>query len=113
MGNSSSGPSKYALANWRVRWRVVAMVAVPTVTAAFLGAFSIYGNASGWLADGRVQNLAQLNVSVVRLTQALEDERDLSAGYAANRSAVPDLAGKLRLAEAASVSAAQTVEAGA
>jgi signal transduction histidine kinase len=113
MGNSSSGPSKYALANWRVRWRVVAMVAVPTVTAAFLGAFSIYGNASGWLADGRVQNLAQLNVSVVRLTQALEDERDLSAGYAANRSAVPDLAGRLRLAEAASVSAAQTVEAGA
>jgi signal transduction histidine kinase len=89
------------------------MVAVPTVTAAFLGAFSIYGNASGWLADGRVQNLAQLNVSVVRLTQALEDERDLSAGYAANRSAVPDLAGRLRLAEATSVSAAQTVEAGA
>jgi len=64
--NASAGRSKYALANWRVRWRVVAMVALPSMAAAFLGGFSIYGDASGWLANGRVQNLAQLDVSVVR-----------------------------------------------
>jgi signal transduction histidine kinase len=94
------------------------MVAVPAVTAAFLGGFSIYGDASGWLANGRVQNLAQLNVSVVRLAQALEDERDLSAGYAADPAATQDLggntadlAGMLRLAQAASASAAQAVRA--
>src|SRR5580698_10831244 len=45
------------------------MVALPSMTAAFLGGFSIYGDASGWLANGRVQNLAQLDVSVVRLAQ--------------------------------------------
>jgi hypothetical protein len=60
-----------------------------------------------------VQNLAQLNRSVVQLAQALEDERDLSLGYAANRVAVPDLIGKLRLAQEASASAGQAVRAGA
>jgi len=89
------------------------MVVVPAMTAAFLGGFTIDRDASGWLANGRVQNLAQLNVSVVRLTQALEDERDLSAGYAANRGAVPDLAGRLRLAQAATASLGQQVRAGA
>jgi signal transduction histidine kinase len=89
------------------------MVVVPAVTAAFLGGFTIYGDASGWLAADRVQNLAQLNVSVVRLAQALEDERDLSLGYAANHAAVPDLAGKLRFAQEASASAGQAVRAGA
>ena len=89
------------------------MVVVPAMTAAFLGGITIYRDAGGWLAAGRVQNLAQLNVSVVRLAQALEDERDLSLGYAANRAAVPHLAGKLRLAQEASVSAGQAVRAGA
>lgn len=83
------------------------MVVVPTMTAAFLGGITIYRDASGWLAAGRVQNLTQLNVSVVRLAQALEDERDLSLGYAANRVAIPDLAGRLRLAQEASASAGQ------
>ena len=64
--------SRFAVASWRVRWRLVAMVVVPAVTAAFLGGITIDRDASGWLAAGRVQNLAQLNVSVVRLAQALE-----------------------------------------
>ena len=38
------------------------------------------------LADKRTQQLAQLNADVVSLTQNMEDERDLTAGYiAANR----------------------------
>jgi signal transduction histidine kinase len=87
------------------------MVVVPAMTAAALGGFTIYQDASGWLANGRVENLAQLNVSVVRLAQALEDERDLSAGYAANRVAMPDLAGRLRSAQEATASAGQAVRA--
>jgi signal transduction histidine kinase len=90
---------------------VVALVVVPAVTAAFLGGITISKDASDWLAAGRVQNLAQLNSSVVLLAQALESERDLSLGYAANRVAVPDLAGKLRLAQQASASAGQAVRA--
>jgi signal transduction histidine kinase len=87
------------------------MVVVPALTAAVLGALTIYQDASGWLANGRVENLAHLNVSVVRLTQALEDERDLSAGYAVNPVAVPDLAQRLRLAQEATANAGQAVRA--
>ena len=61
------------------------MIAVPTAIAAILGGLTIYSDIQGSAASGRVQHLAQLNASVVQLTQALEDERDLSAGYAANR----------------------------
>jgi signal transduction histidine kinase len=109
---SGSGWSRFVPTNWRVRWRLVAMVVVPAVTAAFLGGLTIDRDASGWLANGRVQNLAQLNVSVVRLSQALENERDLSAGYAANKTAVPGLDTQLRLAQAATASAEQAVRAG-
>jgi hypothetical protein len=78
-----SSRSRFALTNWRVRWRLVAIIAVPTLTAAALGSLQIYGDVSNWNASGRVQHLAQLNSAVVSLSQALEDERDLSAGYAA------------------------------
>ncbi len=87
---ASSAQSRFALTNWRVRWRLVAVIAVPTLTAAILGSLQIYGDVNHWSAAGRVQRLAQLNSAVVRLTQALEDERDLSAGYA---SAFPDRTG--------------------
>jgi nitrate/nitrite sensing protein/HAMP domain-containing protein len=83
------------------------------MTAAFLGGITIHRDASGWLAAGRLHNLAQLNVSVVGLAQALEDERDLSLGYVADRVAVPGLAGKVRLAQEASARAGQAVRAGA
>ncbi len=87
---ASPGRSRFAVSNWRVRWRLVAVIAVPTLTAAILGSLQIYGDVSHWSAAGRVQHLAQLNRAVVQLTQALEDERDLSAGYA---SAFPDRTG--------------------
>src|SRR5580658_3090434 len=78
--------SRMALSNWRVRWRLAAIIAVPTLTSAILGSLFIYGDVNNWNASGRVQHLAQLNAAVVVLTQKLEDERDLSAGYAAVRS---------------------------
>jgi signal transduction histidine kinase len=91
VSSGRTGPtrSRFALSNWRVRWRLVAVIAVPTLTAAILGSLQIYGDVSNWSAAGRVQHLAQLNTAVVQLTQALEDERDTSAGYAA---AFPDRA---------------------
>jgi signal transduction histidine kinase len=102
--------ARFALANWRVRWRLTAVIAVPTLIAAFLGAFTIYGNVNTWTANGRVENLAQLNASVVKLTQALEDERDLSAGYAAaNRPGGAALIDQLKQAQNATSAAANTV----
>ena len=103
------GQSRFALANWRVRWRLAAVIAVPTLIASALGAFLIYGDVNNWVASGRVQHLAQLNASVVKLTQALEDERDLSAGYAADRAANTDLIAPLRQAQEATSADAKTV----
>ena len=78
--------SRFALVNWRVRWRLAAVIAVPTLTAAVLGALTINGDVNKWEATGRVQHLAQLNSDVVKYTQALEDELNLSAAFAATRN---------------------------
>ncbi len=105
----ASGRSRFALTNWRVRWRLAAVIAVPTLTAAVLGSLQIYGDVSNWNAAGRVQHLAQLNSAVVALSQKLEDERDLSAGYAANRAAGGALSARLTSAQAATTAAVNTV----
>ncbi len=77
-------PSRFAPSNWRVRWRLAAVIAIPTIAAAVLGAIEISSNASDAAAFGRVQTLANLNAAVVTLTQNLEDERDITASYVAN-----------------------------
>jgi signal transduction histidine kinase len=82
-----SARSRFALRNWRVRWRLAALIAVPLLTAAVLGAVTIHGDVSNWQATGRVQHLAQLNSAVVKYIQALEDERDYSVASTANRGA--------------------------
>jgi signal transduction histidine kinase len=103
--------SRFALANWRVRWRLAAMIAVPTAIAAILGGLTIYSDIQGAAASGRVQHLAQLNAAVVTLTQALEDERDLSAGYAADRGpAGAGLLAQLKTAQTATNNALIPVE---
>jgi len=75
--------SRFALSNWRVRWRLAAVIAIPTITAAVLGAIQISSDASSYEAYGRVQHLAQLNTAVVALAADLETERDDSAAYVA------------------------------
>jgi signal transduction histidine kinase len=75
--------SRWSPSNWRVRWRLLAIIAVPTVTALILGAIQI-GNAVGnYQSYQRVQTLANLNALVVKAAGQLSDERDLTAGYVA------------------------------
>ena len=76
--------SRFALSNWRVRWRLAAVIAIPTITAAILGAIQISSDASSYEAYGRVQHLAQLNSAVVVLAADLENERDNSAAFVAS-----------------------------
>ena len=77
--------SRFALRNWRVRWRLAALIAVPLLTATVLGALTINRDVSNWQTTGRVQHLAQLNSAVGKYIQALEDERDYSVASTANR----------------------------
>jgi signal transduction histidine kinase len=82
-----SAQSQFALGNWRVRWRLAALIAVPLLTAAVLGALTINRGVSNWQTTGRVQHLAQLNTAVIKYIQAVEDERDYSVASTANRNA--------------------------
>jgi signal transduction histidine kinase len=105
----TSSRSRFALVNWRVRWRLAAIIAVPTLTAAVLGALTINSDVNNWEATGRVQHLAQLNNDVVNFSQKLEDELNVSAAFAATR---PDNAGlqtSLKQAQNATDAAARSV----
>jgi len=105
--NGSSGP-RFTPGRSRIRWRLAVVIAVPTLIAAALGTLQISSDASNVVASGRVQRLAQLDAAVVRLTQDLEDERDLSAAaYAARRppGPVPVTLARARTATDAAASA--------
>src|SRR5271165_2072841 len=76
--------SRFSLSNWRVRWRLIAIIAVPTVTAMILGGIQIGNSVSNYVAFQRVQTLANLNALVVHGAAQLADERDDMAGYVAS-----------------------------
>ena len=73
--------SRRALKNWRVRSRLVLLIAIPTLTAVVLGGTGILSYARSATADGRVQQLAALSANVTVLAQRLEDERDTTVRY--------------------------------
>ncbi|MFD1935246.1 nitrate- and nitrite sensing domain-containing protein [Nonomuraea mangrovi] len=78
--------SKIALRNWRVRTRLVALIAVPTVVAVLLGALRVTTSISSAEEYGRVADGAELVVALGGLGHELALERDLSARFvAANR----------------------------
>ena len=73
--------SRHALKNWRVRSRLVLLIAIPTLTAVVLGGTGILSYARSATADGRVQQLAALSANVTVLAQRLEDERDTTVRF--------------------------------
>ena len=73
--------SRRALKNWRVRSRLVLLIAIPTLTAVVLGGTSILSYARSATANGRVQQLAALSANVTVLAQNLEDERDQTVRF--------------------------------
>ena len=103
-----SARSRFALSNWRVRWRLAALIAVPLLTAVVLGALTISGDVSNWQTAGRVQHVAQLNSAVVTYIAAVEDERDYSVASTANRAGY---AARLRTARRVTDDAAAQVAA--
>ena len=66
-----------------MRWRLIAIITVPTVTALILGVIQIVGSVNNYSSFKRVQDLANLNSLVVNAAGLLADERDATAGYVA------------------------------
>src|SRR6185437_9369333 len=75
--------SPLSISNWRVRWRLIAIITVPTVTALILGVIQIVGSVNNYSSFKRVQDLANLNSLVVNAAGQLADERDDTAGFVA------------------------------
>jgi signal transduction histidine kinase len=75
--------SAFSISNWRVRWRLIAIITVPTVTALILGVIQIVGSVNNYSSFKRVQDLANLNSQVVQAAGLLADERDDTAGFVA------------------------------
>ena len=82
VGQRRTGPRR-GLKNWRVRSRLVLLIAIPTLTAVVLGGISILSYARSASADGRVQQLATLSSNITLLSQRLEEERDRTVYYIA------------------------------
>ncbi len=87
-GAQAAGPaprkgSPFSISNWRVRWRLIAIITVPTVTALVLGVIQIVGSVNNYSSFKRVQTLANLNTLVVKAAGQLADERDDTAGFVA------------------------------
>ncbi len=85
-----SGGARHALRpwqlrNWRVRWRVLALVLIPTMAAVALGGARIQAARDTSAAAGRTGQLGTLGTNLTALVESLEDERDLTAGYVAGK----------------------------
>jgi signal transduction histidine kinase len=81
--------SRRALKNWRVRSRLLLLIAIPTLTAVALGAIRIASSVQSALAYQRVLQLANLSSDITVLAQRLEDERDQTVYYIALPSSGP------------------------
>jgi signal transduction histidine kinase len=78
--------SRLALRNWRVSWRLIALIAIPTVTAIAFGAVRIDEANTAAVADQHVQQLASLGNAIAGehgLASDIEDEADSVAAYVA------------------------------
>ena len=100
-GQQVHSGSRWALSNWRVRWRLIAIIAVPTLTALVLGAIQISTAVENYTSDKRVQTLANLNALVVKGAGQLADERDITAGFVASGKSNTAMQAQVNQAQAA------------
>ncbi len=86
-GNPRPGrrPPRWRLRNWRIRWRILALVVIPTVAAMVLGTLRVQAAQQTSDAAARIEQLSVLGADITSLAEAMEDERDLTAGYVATR----------------------------
>jgi signal transduction histidine kinase len=68
-----------------MRWRVLALVLVPTVAALVFGGLRVQAASDTAATASRTAELGVLGNDVTALAEAVEDERDLTAGYVAAR----------------------------
>src|SRR5215472_14797333 len=100
-GGSVRKGSRLALSNWRVRWRLFALIAVPTVTALVLGIIQSVDADASYNNYARVQTLERLGGLATTAVGQLEDERDQTAGFIAENKSDPALLLQVKADQAA------------
>jgi signal transduction histidine kinase len=85
-GGTVRKSSRLALSNWRVRWRLFAIITVPTVTALILGVIQNVNAVTNYNSYARVHTLARLGGIATTAIGQLEDERDATAGWVSNKT---------------------------
>jgi len=74
---------KLVLENWRVSWRLIALIALPTAMGLAFAGIQVSMAERNAQTMGRVERLAVLGQQITGLAQAMEDERDETAGFIA------------------------------
>ncbi|MGH3262364.1 MAG: nitrate- and nitrite sensing domain-containing protein, partial [Trebonia sp.] len=87
-GRVARRPYRLSLSNWPVSTRLIAVFVVASITGLVFGGLRVADAISTSDAYGRTAQVAQLGEQATQLAQALEDERDLDAGYAAYQNLV-------------------------
>ncbi|MFF5499688.1 nitrate- and nitrite sensing domain-containing protein [Streptomyces aquilus] len=86
-----SGPgSRMALRNWRISTRLVSLLALPVVAATSLGALRISDNVNDIQQLENMKLLTDMTKQATALAEALQNERDQSAGPLAHGSSASD-----------------------
>ena len=67
--------------NWRVRWRLIALILIPTLVAVVLGGLRVSTATDSASGYQRLEHLAQLGKGIDTLAYEVGTERDLTAGY--------------------------------
>ncbi|MEU8673186.1 nitrate- and nitrite sensing domain-containing protein [Streptomyces sp. NPDC048560] len=93
-GFQSTGPvntgSRIALRNWRISTRLVSLLALPVVAATTLGGLRINESMNDMQQLEHMQLLTKMTKQATALAQALQEERDKSAGPLSNGTAPTD-----------------------
>ncbi|MFF1839208.1 nitrate- and nitrite sensing domain-containing protein [Streptomyces sp. NPDC058231] len=82
-GTVSTG-SRVALRNWRISTRLVSLLALPVVAATTLGGLRINDSMNDMQQLDHMQLLTKMTKQATSLAQALQEERDRSAGPLSN-----------------------------
>ncbi|WP_405365320.1 nitrate- and nitrite sensing domain-containing protein [Kitasatospora sp. NBC_00039] len=76
----ATGMSRLAMRNWRIRTRLIALLTLPVLVALVLGGLRIQTSLEASQQLAQMANLSDLAKKATNLADALQNERDISAG---------------------------------
>ncbi|WP_405019304.1 nitrate- and nitrite sensing domain-containing protein [Kitasatospora sp. NBC_00070] len=80
----ATGLRRFAMRNWRIRTRLIALLLLPVVVALVLGGLRVEASLQNSSQLSQMANLADLAKKATALASALQTERDISAGPITN-----------------------------